>query len=279
MKARCIVMLSAFLLIGLAASRSQEREKVAEGQYQELSNGILSKNTQHTWALWRSPTGYELEDQFTTPDQVASRFFQLMGADSGFHLSPELRQELQSSAMPDRLVLELGASLQINSMRVEGKQLHGNAAKTVKILECTSFPGEVKCRGMKGNPKLKTGHARELFYSFSFPMLFGSLVRESRKTLQHTDTISVAKISFDSHQRPQVSELEAEVEYVGQDDLKIVDKQFRVDKYSVRMSSKDQAASAYSIWASSDGLVMAMEAAKDPGTRVVLVDYQKHLNF
>ena len=279
MTVRGALVLSVFLCIGLAYARSDDREKVAEGRYQNLSNGILSKDTQHTWVLWQTATGYEIEDDFVEPDQFAYRLFQTMGADGGLPMSPELRRQIQSSAVPDHLEMELGSSLQIVGMRLEGKQLHGNTAKIVTILECKNSQSEIKCKGMKGNPKLKTKDAREFFYSFSFPMLFGSLVSESRKTLQHPDTIRMVNVSFDSHQQPQISELDTEIEYMGQDDVHIFDKQFRVGKYSVRMSPKHEESSAYLIWASSDGLVLAVEASKLPGTRQVLVDYKKHLDF
>ncbi len=274
-----LVIPSLFLCTALAWAQSEGREKIAEGRYQELSNGILSKATQHSWVLWRTSNGLELEDSFANPDQNASRMFQAMAADNSFRLSPALRQEIQSSAMPDRLVLELNSTLQLNGMRLEGKQWDVNKVKTVSILQCANSAKETRCKGMKGNPKLKTEQAQEMFYSFEFPMLFSSLVRASKRTPQRPEKIHMAKISFDTHQRPQISEVDTEVEYMGQDDLQIVDKSFHTGKYSVRMTPKNQAATTYSVWASSEGLVLAVEAAKSPGIRMVLTDYQKHAEF
>jgi hypothetical protein len=279
MKTRPALIASCIVLSLTMAMRAQTsaREKVAEGRYQKLQNGILSKDLEHLWILWRTGAGYELEDHYTDDMQFAERMFIAMDAE--FPMAPQLHQEIQSDAVADELVVGTSSDLRIDSLRLQGKQLNGKTTKDVSILNCKSLARETKCKGLKGSPKLKTSDARELFFTLHFPLLFGPLVRQSHRDSEHSDNIKLARLSFDTHSRPLIAESEAEVKYLGEEDIQIVDHVFRAGKYQISVRSKVGPALASTIWASSNGLVLAVEGANDTKSRVVLVEYKKYSDF
>lgn len=261
------------------SAQSAEREKLAEGRYQELANGVPSRSTEHSWVLLRTGVGYELEDHFSDPSQAAARLMMAMGADSRLPMTPDSRQEAESLAIVDDLAVDTDADWRVQNLVLKGKQLNGRSTQTVTVLECKNSAAETKCRGLKGNPKLKNKGSHDLFYSFSFPMLFAPFIRQSKCVVEQPETHSLATLSFDSHERPQIAESKGEVKYMGQDDLQIVDKTFHVGKYEIRVRGKDGTSAEYMVWASSDGLVLAVETANNPGTRSMLVSYKRYSNF
>jgi len=202
MRLSWITALSSFFLsIGMLWAQSPQSQKVADGRYREFENGHFSKEIDHSWTLWRTTSGYELEDQFKDREQFASRFLIAMSNDNGFPVSPQIQQEGRSLAVIDELILET-SPVQINNLLLKGKQLDGNRAKEVKVLECKNLQTEIKCKGIKGSPKLKNKASHQLFYSYSFPLLFASLVRQSKRNPQQSDKVVLAAVSFDSHQQP-----------------------------------------------------------------------------
>lgn len=269
---------SVFISIGMLWAQSPQLQKVADGRYREFENGHFSKDIDHSWTLWRTTSGYELEDHFTDEQQFADRFLIAMSSDNRLPMSPQLQQEGRSLAVVDNLMLEMSSDLRINNLTLQGKQLDGNRAKEVNVLECKNRSEAIRCKGIRGNPKLKTKASRELFYSFSFPMLFGSLVRQSKRNPQQPDKVALAAVSFDSHQQPRVSESDAEVKYSGEDDLHIADQSFRVGKYEMRMGS-GSGGSSLTVWATANGLVLGLEAANAPGKRMLLVNYKKYSDY
>jgi hypothetical protein len=254
-------------------------QKVAEGRYQEMKDGVFLKDLEHYWTLSRTGDGYLLVDRFKSEEQYAERLFQAMGEAAASHMSPELQGEMQSVAVADVLTLDLTPQLQINNITLEGKQLRGNKGRVVQVLDCKKVDMETRCKGLKGSPRLKKKASLEMFFDFSFPMLFGSLVRQSKRNLAHADTVSLATVRFDSHSVPYVSEAEASIKFLGEVDLQIAEKVIRIGKYDVVMSFKNGASSEQTVWASSQGVVMAVQAGSRPGYRWALVEYKKYVDF
>jgi len=186
---------------------------------------------------------------------------------------------MQSEAIADKLVLELAPDQQVRGLTMEGRVLAGEDTKTATIVKCENHGQEIKCKGLKGSPKLRNGTLRQLFYPLSFPMGFSSLVRQSKRHPGQPDRISLASLTFDSRSRPALSESEAEITYAGEERIQIGDQGLNAGRYEVVVSPKGGVVSKYTLWASTSGLVLALEQSATPGQRSMLVDYKKYSDF
>ena len=253
-------------------SQANQKERVAEGQYVRMKDGQSIAGSTQSWVLWKSASGYILEDRFHLAMNPALQLLLDVGPK---HMSSELKQRLQTETTPTDLTMELNAELQGEKLLIGGERVLDG--KPVKLLNCEPKSDETRCTGPKGTASLPRHNAEPILYSFPFPMIFSGFVRHDEHGIkQTTSTVKVAAVNYGA---AEPTDATVEAKYVVSETIRIGDRAFSANRYQIQVNAQAGWSLKVTVWASNAGLVLALETPDFPGERVELVQYRKYLAF
>ena len=271
---RSVIVVLAFLFPSLMASQTPattQNGKVAEGEYVRLKEGKAIPGSSQSWTLWRVPGGYKLEDHFGLANP-AGEF--LRGLGSG-NLSRDLQKSLQMEATPDALDMELDSTFRARALLVTGTKVAD--AKPVEVLRCEQQHQNLRCKGVNGETEIANQDAREIFYSFPFPMMFMHLVTAASPEIGGSSTVSLININSDRPTNPARGE--GNIKNLGPSAIQIGNRSFSATKYQTTVRSEAGWTVEMTLWSSPKGLVAAMQTPGVPDELIALVQFKKYSDF
>lgn len=253
-------------------SESTPNQRVAEGQYARMNGGQIVEGATQTWVLWQVPGGFLLEDHFQLQPDATAKMLAGLGSK---RLSPQLRKKMEAEATANELQMRFSSEFRPQQLVVRGNRVLDG--RNVEIVRCDIQHLETLCRGLKGQTRLRSKSPREFFYSFPFPMLFTSLLRQQGSDSERGKMDLIALSSKNTRSGPELSESEGKVKYVGQETVSIGDRNPVLGKYEVTIVSSSGWLLKAILWVS-DGLVMALERPAEE-ERLELIQYKKYADF
>ena len=253
---------------------SAQAEKVAEGEYRELQDGQMIKDTSQTWTIWRTQDGYEVEDKLP-PDEAAA-VWAVFGAGLQSRMSPELREEYRNSSTTTDIHVQLSKYGAIRGLLLNGKQL--SEIRQVQVANCAVKENEISCKGWQGKAHLRNSGQDQLVYSYPFPLLFTPILKQLKPALNQRIPLKLAMVE-ELKNKLQITEISGQLENQGPEKLSIGEYKFDTEKYALALTTKS-GQRQIRLWASPEGIVFALEDSQLPsGRRVVLSHYKRYSDF
>lgn len=269
-----LIGLSIFAPTVTCSQDSSQLEKVAEGEYREWQDGHPLKDTSQTWTIWRTQNGYALDDKL--PADRAAALLGVIGAASWSRMSPELREEYRNASTTTDIHLELTKDGTIRGLTLNGKML--SEVKQVQVANCVVRENQISCKGREGTAHLKNSGQAQLVYSYTCPLTFMPMLRQEKPTPGQAIPIKLAMLG-EVKNKLQLNEVSGQLRSEGRDNLSIGEYSFDLEKYTLALDTKPGPRQII-MWASTQGIVFAMEDSKSaPGHRVMLSQYKKYTDF
>jgi len=268
--------ISLLVIAPFVASRqnSAQVEKVAEGEYWELQDGHLIKDTSQTWTIWRSQDGYEVEDKLP-PDEAAA-LWAVFGAGLQGRMSTGLREDYRNSSTTTDIHVQLSKDGAIRGLLLNGKTL--SEIKQVQVANCAVKENEISCKGWQGKAHLKNSGQDQLVYSYPFPLLFTPMLKQLKPALNQKIPLKLAMVE-ELKNKVQITEISGQLENQGREKLSIGEFNFDTEKYALALTTKS-GPRQIKLWASPEGIVFALEDSQlASGRRVVLIHYKRYSDF
>jgi hypothetical protein len=256
--------------------QSNEKQKLAEGQYVRLKENLKVEGSEQNWILWRLPDGgFELEDHFQKDPNMAALMLLQMPLYLSSGVSPDLRKELSEIVYQTDLVARFDSGFRPTDLKVTGKKLpRGVLAEAAK---CTVQKQIVKCQSSGHDAKLHLEDSAEFFYNFPFPMLFSGWFRGAPASSTVLNTRKLAYFQYVG--KAQLSDAEAHVRIQDDEQLTVGDQQFRTHTAQVTITTKNSQPMQFTVWFGKAGQIFATQGAGEGNERVALVQYKKYLDF
>lgn len=274
LKTLCIAFL-AFPLVWYAEStspqNSQQPEKVAEGQYMDWKDGHIVQDTSQSWALWKTRDGFELSDQL--PPNKADALMGTLGQAIRSSMSPKLQTEFDHSTILQSISARFTKDWAVEELELRGARL--SDGKTVEIAHCTATGQRTICKGANG--RVQADASAHFLDSHLFPLLFTEFVRSSGAGVSKPTELKFA-ILDEKAKKLNLALVSSLLRNAGPDKLAIGQYGLQANKYVLDMK-ESSAAWQITLWASSDGLILAMEDSRNPGLRTELTKYKKYAAF
>jgi hypothetical protein len=263
------------LLTPVAFPQDSSRiEKIAEGEYWQWQDGHPIKDTPQTWTIWRTQTGYEVEDSLL-PDKAAA-LDAVMGAAFWNRMSPELQEEYRNASTTTGILLQLTKQGTTRGLLLSGKKLI--EVRQVEVAKCLVKEDKISCKGRGGAAHLKNSGQDQLLFTYPFPLFFTPMLRQSRPALNETIPVKLAMLG-EVKNKLQLTEVLGQLQGKGPDKLAIGEYTFDTEKYALALNTQS-GARQITLWASSQGIVLAMEDSQLPsGLRVLLTHYKRYSDF
>jgi len=253
---------------------SAQVEKVAEGEYCELQDGHLIKDTSQTWTIRRTLDGYEVEDKLP-PDEAAA-LWAVFGAATQERMSPELREEYRNSSTTTDIHAQLSRDGAIRGLLLNGKKL--SEIRLVQVANCAVKENEISCKGWQGKAHLRNSGQDQFVYSYPFPLLFTPMLKQLKPALNQRVPVKLAMLE-EVKNKLQITEISGQLENQGREKLSIGEYNFDTEKYALALTTKS-GPRQIKLWASPEGIVFALEDSQlASGRRVVLIHYKRYSNF
>ncbi|MCU1308667.1 MAG: hypothetical protein JWN45_3362 [Acidobacteriaceae bacterium] len=226
-----------------AAETAPLRTKIAEGKYElKRTDGKLEQSFEEPWTLYKTNIGYELEEQWVVSKDPSA---QPMIVDIGVNFAPGL--------YPIQLrVGGVGSSKQLNC-RMEAKEFACESRGTYSQI------------AMQGPYNL---------FSPS-PWMLGSIARRAKKVPQQSTKVQLVQMMGMSDAGPKLESFEADVQYVGEDQLEVDGT--KMDASIVELKAKS--IPGMLMWLSPDGVVLALQDSSKADQRMELVKFTKFAKF
>lgn len=271
---------TAFLigLLAFAASvvpqDSTKREMVARGEYSEWKDGHLLKDTLQTWAIWRTPDGYEVEDAL--PPDKGNALTAAMAAALWKNMAPELQEELKNASATTGIRLQLSKEGAIRGLALNGRML--SDAKQVQVANCAVKENEISCKGRASKAHLKNSGQDQLVYSSLCPLFFTPMLKQSKPAPGQGVPVRLAMLEEVKNQL-QLTEVSGQLRSEGQEKLSIGEYTFDTQKFILALDAKSGPRQII-LWASAQGMILAMQDSKyASGDRVMLTQYKRYSDF
>jgi hypothetical protein len=253
---------------------SAQVEKVAEGEYWEWQDGHALKDSSQTWTIWRTQNGYEVEDNL--PPDKAAALWALFGAASERHMSRELQEEYQNSPTTTDIHLQLAKNGATRGLLLNGKKV--SEIKQVQVANCLVKENEISCKGWQGKAHLRNSGQDQLVYSYPFPLLFTPMLKQLKPALNQSIPVKLAMLEQVKN-KLQITEVPGQLQSQGHEKLSIAEHTFDTDKYALALITKSGPRQIM-LWASTQGIVLAMEDSQlPPRLRVVLSQFKRYSDF
>lgn len=273
-----VVVVSFFSLHSTFAQepQSNEKQKLAEGQYVRLKDNLKIEGSEQNWILWRLPDGrFELEDYLQKdPDMAAFMLLQMpLYMSSG--VSPELRKELKEIVYRTDLMVRFDPDFRPTELKATGKKLpRGDLAEATK---CREDKQSVQCRSNGHDVRLRLEDSGEFFYSFPFPMLFSGWFRVAPVGPAELKPRKLAFFQYGS--KPELTDAEAQIQIQDDEQITVGDHQFRAHRAQVTFILKSNRPLQFTVWFGKAGQIFATQSANEGNERVALVRYKKYSDF
>jgi hypothetical protein len=253
---------------------SARLEKVAEGRYLQWQDGHPVMDTAQVWTIWRTNDGYEVEDKL--PVDKGVMLMAAMGAALDSKMSPELREDMKNAIMKTDINLQLTKDRAIQALILNGKKL--NDSKQIEVANCHAKENEITCKGHEGSAHLKNSGQDQLLYPYPFPLLFAQILKQSRPAAGQTIPITLAVLE-EVKNRLQLARVPGQLRGEGPEKIAVGQYTFDTEKVVLTFDAKN-GTRQITLWASSQGIVFAMEDSRfTAGLRVLLTQYKKYSEF
>lgn len=250
------------------------REKVAEGVYVKLINNASVTGSEQSWTLWRFSDGsFELENQFKTGHE--NQAVELLAAIGSKHLSPALRADLEKKSRQTHFTVHLRSDNRADALTVHGERL--SDTKKLQLAACEIKDAQASCKDHRGKARYKLSGEEELLYSFPFPLLFRPLLLASSLTAGQTINKKVVFMTL-GEDGPRLEQATLAVKYHGEERLALGQQNFNLGKYAITVRAPNQPLDI-TVWATRNGLIMAMEEAHFAGERMGLIHFKRYSDF
>lgn len=268
------ISLLVFAPVVTSQQNSVQMEKVAEGEYRELQDGKIIKDSPQTWTIWQTQDGYEVEDKLP-PDEAAA-LWAVFGAAFRGRMSPELREEYRNSSTTTDIHVQLSKDGAVRGLLLNGKKL--SEIKQVQVANCQAKENEISCKGWQGKTHLKNSRQDQLVYSYPFPLLFTPMLKQLKPALNQRIPVKLAMLE-ELKNKLQITEIAGQLENQGREKLSIGEFNFDTEKYVLALTTKS-GPRQIKLWASPQGIVFALEDSQLPsGRRFVLSHYKNYSDF
>jgi hypothetical protein len=162
------------LLVVPSVAQTQQREKLAEGEFQTMPAEQMTDPKQ-TWVLWREADGkFHVEDHFSFFEDPSLMALAYVG-----HLSKELQREVADKFGQTQLDVTFSPDWKTESLVLRGDRVSDGSM--VEIAKCKVDSSEVSCKGLRHGAKLKKVASEELLFSFPFPFLVRHLALTAKQ--------------------------------------------------------------------------------------------------
>ena len=221
-----------------------QKVKVAEGRYElKRTEGALDRSFSEPWTLYKTNLGYELEEQW------------LVGTG----------KEGETNIIDVKVSFVAG----LNPIQV---RIGGDDSP--RQLLCSMALQEFKCASAGQEASMPVEGSYN-FFSPS-PWMLGAIVRHGKKTPDQSTSVHLVRMAGMAESGPKLGSFQADVQYVGDDELQVGDQKISANIYELKAPS---AIPSMLVWVSSEGVVLAMQDSSRPEQRMDLVEFKRYAKF
>jgi len=211
---------------------------LAEGKYQ-MGGGAAMHGFSEPWSISRTALGYELDEQWLIPPRGA------LGAPQVI----DLKVQMVSGLRPVQVHI--------------GDPLLG--------LTCKIALNVFRCESQGKMTELPIQGAYD-FFSPS-PWMLGNIVRRSQRIKGEKSPIQLVRIDGTGASGVRMTAFEAQVAYVGDDQLDLAEGKHTVSIYELKAEGKIP---DMLVWISDEGIVYAIQDSSHPEQRLELVEIKRY---
>ena len=226
-----------------AAPANPVRTKIAEGRYElRAQAGAILQSWEEPWTLYRTKAGFEVEELWKAS-----------------------KQGNPNSVIID-VLLVLAPGLYPTQARI-GSDL------SPAQLNCFMTMTEFRCATEGREATLPMSGAYNFF--LPSPWLLSSIGRRAPKKPDQPVTVKLVQMTGMSEGGPVLSSFEAQVTYVGEDQVEISGLKLAASIYEIRGPTVP----GIVVWISAEGVVLMMQDSGKPEQRMELVEFKKLAAF
>ena len=219
-----------------AQSTADQKTQLAKGRYRML-HLPEGRGFEEPWTLWRTKLGYELVEQWVFPAKEQA-------GPTVIDVSVQMVTELRP------ITVHIGSALQ--------------------GLDCSVAVGAFVCEAEGRQTRVDMQDPYD-FFSPS-PWMLGNIVRRGRKIKDDKKTLRLVRVNGAGADGPILESFEAEVQFVGDDQIEVDGRKQPASIYELRSSSSFP---PMLVWVAPDGVVYAVQDSNRPDQRLELVDFKR----
>ncbi|MBI2683313.1 MAG: hypothetical protein HYX26_08900 [Acidobacteriales bacterium] len=226
-----------------APKAAAARVKVAEGKYELRDKGVAPERSfVESWELFKTGLGYDLVEQWH------------VGAGGG--------------APPSVIdvAIEFARGLHTVKMRI--------GTLEDRSLTCELALSEFICRGQGNETRVPMTGVYD-FFSPS-PWALGSIIRRAGRKPDEVTSVQLVRMAGMTPSGPRLSTFQAEVQYIGDDQIEIEGRHSAASIFEVRAPGSIP---SMMIWVDADGIVLALQDSTRQDQRMELTEYKKLARF
>lgn len=227
-----------------AATAAPAKVKVAEGRYELIrTDGQPLRAFEEPWALYKTPLGYELEEQW----------------------------HVGASEKAPEAIIDVHVSFAGGLNPIEVK-IGGDDAQ--RQLLCKAALKEFTCSS-GGLSATLTVEGSYNFFSPS-PWMLGAIVRRAKKVAGEPTTLQLVRMGGMTESGPKLGNFKAEVSYVGDDEVSVGSVKYPTSIFELKAEGKIP---TMLLWMTADGMVLQIQDASQPEQRMNMVELTRYGKF
>lgn len=268
-----------FVLVGSGVvAQSVPGEKVWEGRYVRLKDGVEVSDSGQSWVLWRQPEGgYIIESRFNNVNLAAALMVGMVISGGANRVDPKLRSEIVREIAQRELVINLDSNLAMRTVALGGDRLVDR--KYAVVAKCDRTEKGIRCKGIYADKKLKAKEPTALVFSYGFPLLLTALVVQAEGSPGKAISFKAGFVEIVNH-APTLRQTDARFQFEQEEAITIGERGFTAGKYRLVVEHKSERLLDVVIWSGKNGLVLVMEDQQHfPGERTALVEFKRHAPF
>jgi len=223
-----------------AAPTAPVRAKIAEGRYVLRKSGKPDERSfEQAWTMYKTGHGYDLEEQWIVGSAQAG----------GEPTIIDVSAEFASGLHPIRTRI-------------------GSDAE--RALTCELTASKCTCQSMGHTATLEVKGVYD-FFSPS-PWMLSSIVRRAKKIPDQVTNVQLVRMAGMTEQGPRLTAFNAEVQWVGDDEIDVDGKRFAASIYELKAAGSIP---SLMVWVNADGIVLAMQDTAKQEQRMELSQFSK----
>lgn len=222
-----------------SAPAAPARAKVAQGKYVlRAQAGAVLHTWEEPWTLYKTRTGFEVEEEWRAAREGA----------------------------PNSVVIDV---LLVMAPGMYPTQARIGSALSPTQLDCYMAMAEFRCTAAGKTSSMPMSGAYNFF--LPSPWLLSSIGRRAPKKPDQPVTVKLVQMAGMNRDGPRLVALQAEVTYVGEDQVEIEGRPIPASIYEIRGADVP----SITVWISPDGVVLMMQDVAKPDQRMELVEFKK----
>lgn len=222
-----------------AAPAIPVRTKVAEGKYVlRAQAGAVLQTWEEPWTLYKTKTGFEVEEEWRAAREGAA-----------------------NSVVID-VLLVMAPGMYPTQARI-------GSALSSRQLDCYMAMSEFRCTAAGKTSSMPVSGAYNFF--LPSPWLLSSIGRRAPKKPDQPVAVKLVQMAGMNPEGPRLIALQAEVTYVGEDQVEVEGKPLPASIYEIRGTDVP----SITVWISPEGVVLMMQDVAKPDQRMELVEFRK----